>query len=334
MRKPQNLAAGDTICVVAPSFGCTMEPYISLLHDALLTLRQKGFHVEVKSNVYKNDGLGISTHPQDCAQELMEAYCDPSNQAIISAGGGELMCEILPYLDFDKLKKAPPKWFSGFSDNTNFTFTLNTICDVESLYGPNICEFASPWSKREKETLGMMMGTNHLSTDYSYYALEGIPLPKEKYARDFKKVIHAYHLGKEVSSLNMEGMMLGGCLDVLANLVGTRFDRVNECIKEKKIIWFLEACDLSPMGIRRAIWSLKEAGWFKNCAGILFGRPLAAMASTQLGVDEYNAALDLLDEEIPILFDCDFGHINPTMPIVSGAYAKVSFDGHLTIEFQ
>ena len=43
----------------------------------------------------------------------------------------------------------------------------------------------------------------------------------------------------------------------------------------------LEACDLSPMAIRRTIWHLKMQGWFEHASGFLIGRPLAAF-----GVDE------------------------------------------------
>ena len=31
---------------------------------------------------------------------------------------------------------AKPKWYMGYSDNTNFTFLLTTLCDVASIYGP------------------------------------------------------------------------------------------------------------------------------------------------------------------------------------------------------
>lgn len=46
------------------------------------------------------------------------------------------MCEILDYVDFDKIRKADPKWYLGYSDNTNFTFLLTTLCDTASIYGP------------------------------------------------------------------------------------------------------------------------------------------------------------------------------------------------------
>lgn len=56
-------------------------------------------------------------------------------------------------------------------------------------------------------------------------------------------------------------------MDCLVNLLGTRFDHVKEFqerYKEDGFLWFLEACDLHVMSIRRAIWQMKEAGWFSH----------------------------------------------------------------------
>ena len=70
-------------------------------------------------------------------------YTSDKSDALISCGGGELMCEILGYVDWDKIVKAEPKWFMGYSDNTNFTFLLNTIADTASVYGPCAAAFGA-----------------------------------------------------------------------------------------------------------------------------------------------------------------------------------------------
>ena len=56
------------------------------------------------------------------------------------------MGEDLPYVDFEKIKEAKPKWYLGYSDNTNMTFLLTTLCDVASIYGPCAAAFGmEPW---------------------------------------------------------------------------------------------------------------------------------------------------------------------------------------------
>ena len=123
--------------------------------------------------------------------------------------------------------------------------------------------------------------------------------------------------------------MIGGCLDVLNNLAGSRFDFVEKFNSENEsVIWALEACDLSPMDIRRSLWHLKECGWFKNASGFLIGRPLAAWKQDVMGVNQYNAVTDILgDLGVPLVMDADFGHIAPAIPLVMGANAFVQVKG-------
>ena len=119
MRYPEFIKSGDTIGYVAPSFGCNMEPYKSAFDNALLKFSNLGYKNDLGPNCYKGDGIGISTDPESCGKELTQYYISDNNQALISCGGGELMCETMSYVDFDLIKNANPKWFMGFSDKVN-----------------------------------------------------------------------------------------------------------------------------------------------------------------------------------------------------------------------
>lgn len=85
-------------------------------------------------NCLVDKGIGISNDPALCGKELNESYCGTENDVIISCGGGELMCEVVPYIDFAGIAQAKPKWYMGFSDNTNFTFLSATIADTAAVY--------------------------------------------------------------------------------------------------------------------------------------------------------------------------------------------------------
>lgn len=124
-------------------------------------------------------------------------------------------------------------------------------------------------------------------------------------------------------------------MDCLINLTGTRFDQVkqfNEKYKEDGIIWFLEACELNVMSIRRAIWHMKNAGWFQYVKGFLIGRPLC-YGEEAFGIDHYRAVTDLLAEyQVPVIMDLDIGHFSPMMPLVCGGTVDVSVcDGQISI---
>ena len=122
MRYPEFLQDNGTIGFVAPSFGCATEPYYTAFQNALKNFHDMGFKTEIGPNCLVEQGVGISNKPEICGAELNEAYVDEVSDILISCGGGELMCEVVPYIDFAKIKEARPKWYMGFSDNTNFTF--------------------------------------------------------------------------------------------------------------------------------------------------------------------------------------------------------------------
>ena len=109
MRFPKFIKRGDTIGFVAPSFGCDTEPYKTAFGRAQENFRNMGFGIQIGPNCYTGEGIGISNKPELCGQEINDYYTSEKNDALISCGGGELMCEILNYVDFDRLRAAEPK---------------------------------------------------------------------------------------------------------------------------------------------------------------------------------------------------------------------------------
>ncbi len=71
--------------------------------------------------------------PKERAQDLNEAFADPSIRAVLAVIGGEDQITVIPHLD-DTLIVADPKPFLGYSDNTNI---LNWLWNngVAGFYG-------------------------------------------------------------------------------------------------------------------------------------------------------------------------------------------------------
>ena len=98
--------------------------------------------------------------------------------------------------------------------------------------------------------------------------------------------------------------------------------------KEEGFIWFLEACDLNVMAIRRAMWQMEHAGWFRYVKGFLIGRPLVH-GQEMMGLDQYHAVLDIIaHHNVPVIMDADLGHIAPMLPLISGSYANITATGN------
>lgn len=335
MRYPEFLKKNNTIGFVSPSFGCATEPYKSAFENALRKFTDMGYNTEVGYNCYKTDGIGRSSTPENCGREFVEYYCSGDNQALISCGGGELMCEILDYVDFEEISKAAPKWFMGYSDNTNMTFLLTTLCDVASVYGPCAGAFGmEPWHKSIEDAFGIITGTKKTLSNYGTWEKESLKTPENplvpyNVTEAFK--IKKYEGQERADDIHMSGRLIGGCLDCLSNLVGTRYDKVKEFVEKYKsdgIIWFLESCDLNVMAIRRAMWQLDNSGWFKYTKGFMIGRPYCH-GQELMGLNQYDAVLGVIGKyNVPVIMDVDIGHLAPMMPLVAGSVAHIDSVGN------
>ena len=341
MRYPEFLQKGGCIGFPAPSFGCNIEPYKTRLTKALDILGKEGFHTLPGTDAFRGDGVGISNTPKNCAAELTSMYSDGDINAFISCGGGELMCEILPYIDFDRIKDVTPKWFMGYSDNTNFTFLLNTICDVASIYGPcagSFCELPRP--QYLEDALLLMQGKKMDFRSYSLWEKEG-KVTEEKPLEPFNPTeerVHALYFNGEFYqdarktdvSFSINGRVIGGCMDCLVTLVGTGFDKVREFNKkyaDDGIIWLMESCDLNVFDIRRAMWQMENAGWFENVKGFVFGRPLNG--EDMLNLNKFDAVLEVAKKyNVPVIMDADFGHFDPMLPVMMGSIAEFDVRGN------
>lgn len=366
MRYPKFLKDKGRIGFIAPSFGCAGEPYRTCFDEALKVFRKAGYETVLGPNCYEDCGLGKSNTPEKCGEEINDFFANDRCDAIISCGGGETMCEDLDYVDFEKIKKTDPKWFMGCSDNTNLTFVLPTLCDTAAIYGPCAAKFGmKTWHPAVEDAFALLKGEKLSMKNYPFWEKyekeipEGEePDPLEPYNatepscmklyKDGKLFVQsAMADGKAERVLNEEtnyhlptvsdaevaeafsGRLIGGCLDCLQTLCGTQYDAArdfSERYKEDGIIWFLESCDLSPMGIRRVLWQLDNAGWFNHVKGFIIGRALH-FDEDFCGMNRINAVTGVLEKySVPIILDADFGHLPPMIPVISGAYADVGYE--------
>ncbi len=78
----------------------------------------------------------IYNNPEARANDLMEAFSDPSVKAIISNIGGDDSIRMLPYIDLDIIRNNP-KIFLGFSDST-ITHFICLKAGLSSFYGTSL----------------------------------------------------------------------------------------------------------------------------------------------------------------------------------------------------
>ena len=93
-------------------------------------------------------------------------------------------------------------------------------------------------------------------------------------------------------------------------------------MKKTGIIWFLEIFESNTPEVFRTLWQMKNSGYFENCNGIIFGRPL--MMREDYGLSYYQMIKDIFkDTKIPIICDSDIGHVAPQIPIINGSVIEI-----------
>lgn len=329
MNYPEKLKKGDTIGICAPSAGIVKPEKIIRLDPAIKGLEELGYKVIETESVRKGE-RGRSASAKIRAQEFMELMENDDVKLIIFASGGDFLCEMIDYLDFEKLKKMKPKWLQGYSDITGISFLFNTILDVPTMYFQTVKDYAmKPLHKSLIDALRIESGEEIIQESFDLYEKD-FKTPESEQPDPYKP----YNLTEKVEwknvcggeKIKMKGRSIGGCLDCIQNYIGTKYDNVKKYIerhKEDGIIWFLEAFEMSTATLFRLLWQMKNAGYFENCNGIIFGRPLFIRDDYDITFNETVKEV-LGDLNIPIICDADIGHVSPQLATVNGAILEIT----------
>ena len=327
MNIPDFIKKGDIIGVTAPSAGFAEQVDLTKLESAKFNLSEKGYEVIETGNVRKCE-KGRSSTGKKRAEEFLSLIRNEEVRYILSASGGDFLMEMLEYLDYE-LIKANPKWIQGYSDNTGLIYPITTICDMATVYSGNVGDYGmSLWHDGVKNNLKLLEGKNIEQKEFDLFENEYVKKVTGYEGYNLTDKVK-YEFVSENKSENFTGRLLGGCLDVLIMLCGTKYDKTAEFVrkyKEDGIIWYLESFDLSSARIQCALWQLKEAGWFEGAKGFLFGRPCFFREEYETDFNEaVKTALDSLN--LPIITGCDIGHRPPRITMINGLMAEISFDG-------
>lgn len=335
MIKPTHLSKGDTVAIVSLSAGTLGEPWaIHKLYIAKERLEKDyGLNVVVMPNALKGREY-LYNHPEERAADLMAAFRDKRIKAIFNAIGGDDTIRLLPYVDFDVIRDNP-KIFTGFSDTTSNHFMMYKA-GLTSYYGASIMTNFAEYVKINDYTAKMIQDT-------LFEPKETLEIPSAPYWYDDEdekiwwkeenihtlKQYHPEEIGYEIiqGSGVVEGELLGGCLDVFLELLGTS-------IWPSKSEWagkimFLETSE-EDMPCEYLTWYLRNfaaQGLFDVIRGIIVGKP-ARRSKYELYKEVYRTVIgkEAGHPELPILFNANFGHAEPIGIIPYGVKCRLDAD--------
>lgn len=314
MKYPNFLKENDIIGITAPSAG--VGKHIDDFNKSIANLKDKRYRIKETKSV-RNDNE-VSTTAVERIKELNELLVDKDVKTIISAAGGDFLYEIMPYIDY-KLIKNNPKWIMGASDPTNLLYTITTNLDIATIYGHNAGSFDSKKLHKSQEiALSFIKGEIKEQSSYSKYESNRDNRIDNNYAPDTKVNWELLN-----GDFNITGRIIGGCIDCLRYLPGTKYDKTKEFTEKYKkdgIIWYFDIFSMTAEDFYLTLLQFRESGWFNYIKGVIVGRVLFPNGFTSM---TYQKALKKVFESIPLVFNADIGHVPPKMTIINGSIANI-----------
>lgn len=319
---PRFLRQGDNIGITALSSGIENDDLgfdVSLSH-----LKDEGYNlIEMPCT---RTGLTPSADAITRANEFNELVKREDIDLIYNASGGDFLLEILPYINDtnieDTIKNGKTKWIVGYSDPTTLLYYLTTRFDIATIYGTNAGSLAQKNLHISlRNALNIIKG--EIPIQKSFGVCQRASYEEIEANGDNDYILNSKEEWKiSNGEVNIEGRIIGGCIDVLQFLIGTRFDYTKQFIQKYKddgIIWYFDNYALKAEDLFYALWNMKEAGWFEYAKGFVFGR--TRYEGTFLDVTYEEMVKRALGSDIPIIMEADIGHVKPTFSLINGSIA-------------
>ena len=296
---PPRLRPGDTIGVVAPSG--PFEP--ERLTAGLAYLKARGYRVREGASLYARERY-LAGSDAARTKDLNGMFADPEVRAIFAARGGYGSARVLNSIDYEAVRRDP-KLLVGFSDTTALQLGLFARTGLVTYSGVTLCA--------DVTESGMPPATERTLWD----ALVSGRHPPVAGLRALKGGA-------------AEGPLIGGCLSLIASLVGTPY-----LPDPTGALLFMEDVNEEPYRVDRMLNQLRMAGIFDRVAGVLFGQ-FAGCEPERATDGSVEAVLESLAGAIPCPAFCGlpFGHAPDRRVLPIGLPARIDTDGILRFERQ
>jgi muramoyltetrapeptide carboxypeptidase LdcA involved in peptidoglycan recycling len=337
---PPALERGDKIAIVGAGNGPTDDLFPEVYNLGIERLEEVfGFEV-VEFPTATMDMEERTNKPEKRAEEIREAFRDEDIKGVMAPiGGSGEEIRILKHLDPEVLRDNPTRFY-GYSDNTSLSLYL---------WKHGIISFLGPMVMTEMAMQGSMQ-------DYTVEFLEkaffedriGEIYPSEKFTDETLDWDDPENLQKHREMEDnpgyewynckgevIEGRIWGGCLDVVQ--INLQSDKPLPDPEELKgQILALETSEEMPEKhmIDRFMMSMGERGMLEKFSAVIVGKAKARHHDSDIPKEKrekyrenqkevIKERIDEYTSGTPIIFDLNFGHIDPIVPLPVGGKIKI-----------
>ena len=285
--RPPNLKKGDTIIILSPAGKVSDR---SAVDQGVELANHWGLVVFFGNHLLAQDNTFAGTD-EERLEDIQKALDDPSIKAIWCARGGYGTVRIIDDINFSEFLNSP-KWIIGYSD---ITVLHNKVHDLgyQTIHGqmPSTLKLENPVQRESISSLH-----NALFGKKNSYKL-----PSSKYNR----------VGETT------GQLVGGNLSIVYSMLGS-----NSTLNMDDKILFIEDVGEVLYHIDRMMISLKRAGYFENCKGLIVGDfRLKENKGNKFGKTLEEIILESVDgTNFPVVFNFYAGHIDDNRALILGDY--------------
>lgn len=303
---------GSTIGIYSPSSPVTYSSP-KRTKRAEIFVKEQGISIK-EGKLYGKNDFYRSGSVKERADELNELIHDPSVTCIMSAIGGMNSNSLLPYIDYEYIRKNP-KIFIGYSDATAVLMAIFEKCSIPVFYGPAFVATFGEYPPYNKMSWDYMMSV--LSKDRKFPIEYTAPPYWSEEFIDWETQDRAKSRNKnEWITINkglVTGRLIIGNLDTIYGIWGSPY---MPKILQGDIL-FIEDSLKSINEIERGFSFLKCNGIFDKISGLILGK-YEGFDSKGSNRKPYEVLTEILQEKnIPILAEVDCSHTHPmfTLPI-------------------
>lgn len=279
---PEPLTDGSKIAVCSPAGRINPE----LVRDAVAVIESQGWNVQVMPHALGGCGTYSGT-ASERYEDLYEAFSDPSVRAILCSRGGYGAVHLIDRLARQALADDP-KWLIGFSDISALHALMGSkgIASIHS----SMCRHLALHGAADSDNATLF---SILRGERPTYVFDSHTLNRAGTAT---------------------GILRGGNMAVIADLIGTPFDMIDD-----GIILFVEDLAEPIYKIERILQQLRLRGILGRLNGLIVGQFTDYKPSLNYGDMESMIADMVSPYGFPVVFNAPIGHVDHNIPLIESA---------------
>ncbi|MBL0402771.1 LD-carboxypeptidase [Microvirga aerilata] len=332
--KPRALQTGDRVAVVSTSWGGpAVFPH---RYEAGKRYLADAFGLDVVEMPHAlRDVSWLDRNPQARADDIHQAFADPSINGVIASIGGDDAIRLIPHIELSVIANNP-KVFLGYSDPTvlHFGCLKAGLC---SFYGPTIMSgFAenggmhtyaeTSLRKAIFQTSPQILPMGEVEPNRDGWTVEHLPWNDPENQNRRRTLTPSTGPRALQGTGTVQGHLIGGCAEVLEMLKGSEWWPPVQ-YWNGAILFYETSEEAPPAGqVLRWLRNFAAQGILSRLSGIVLGRP-GGQTDEAYRTEQEADILRALDEaglhHLPVLAELDFGHTDPIATMPYGVRAEI-----------